>query len=103
MSKEKNIEEMTDVLKRIFGGSFAYKIEYGKYSGYEGHKEVYTRDIAAELTDKGYLKASDVIDEFVAKLEAEYTTLTAYMGNLPYRVSCVSLAKIRQIANEMKG
>lgn len=61
MNEQKQIEEMNDILKRIFGSSFAYKIEYGKYGGYEGHKEVYTRDIAEKLYTTGYRKRNEWI------------------------------------------
>ena len=55
----KQIEEMDTILRSIFGCPFAYKIDYGKYGGFEGHKEVYTKDIAKELTAKGYRKIYD--------------------------------------------
>ena len=67
--RDKQIEEMDTILRSIFGCQFAYKIDFGKYGGFERHKEVYTKDIAKELTAKGYRKAEDVAREIFEEIE----------------------------------
>ena len=68
MNRDKQIEEMNEIIRKFFGSSFAYKIDYGKYGGYEGHKEVYTKDIAIALTAKGCRKSSDVAREIFEEI-----------------------------------
>ena len=68
MNKEKQIEEMDDILREIFGCQFAYKLDFAKYGGYLGHKEVYTKDIAKEFISAGYRKTSEVAREVIEEV-----------------------------------
>ena len=61
--RDKDIEAIDTILRRILGSPFAYTPDYGKYGGFEAYKEFYTKDIAKELNAKGYRKASDVARE----------------------------------------
>lgn len=59
MDEKKQIEEMDAVIRSAVKSHFVQIPQYSKYGGYDGTKEMLTRQIAVELFNAGYRKQSE--------------------------------------------
>lgn len=107
---EEQIEEMDTILREIFGCQFAYKINFEKYGGFGGHKEIYTEDIAEFLYNAGYRKQSENTIELPCKVGDTLYVLSQMKDKriLPfistYGVTSISIRKKSIIVyHEMDG
>ena len=77
MDEKKQIEEMDAVIRSAVKSHFVQIPQYSKYGGYDGTKEMLTRQIAVELFNAGYRKQS----------EGEWVQLPCKVGDTLYVIS----------------
>lgn len=50
------IEEIDELIREKFHGQVAYRMDIGKYGGFNGYTQLYTYDISKSLYNAGYRK-----------------------------------------------